>query len=48
MIIINNNKKILLMLIHLIAKNSPPNDWQFRLIKRINSLNLLLQENDKI
>lgn len=23
------------------TKNSPPNEWQFRLIKRINSLNSL-------
>lgn len=23
------------------TKNSPPNEWQFRLIKRINSLNTL-------
>ena len=29
------------------GKNSPPNDWQFRLIKRINSYNTL-QENSKL
>ena len=27
------------------TKNSPPNEWQFRLIKRINSLNSL--DNNK-
>tara|TARA_X000000368_G_scaffold404971_1_gene381618 strand:+ start:4574 stop:4813 length:240 start_codon:yes stop_codon:yes gene_type:complete len=26
------------------SKNSPPNEWQFRLIKRINSLNNLPYE----
>jgi hypothetical protein len=29
------------------GKNSPPNEWQFRLIKRINSYNTL-QENCKL
>ena len=29
------------------GKNSPPNEWQFRLIKRINSYNTL-QENSKL
>ena len=29
------------------GKNSPPNEWQFRLIKRINSYNTL-QENNKL
>jgi len=29
------------------GKNSPPNDWQFRLIKRINSYNTL-HENSKL
>ena len=27
------------------TKNSPPNEWQFRLIKRINSLNSLDNNN---
>ena len=27
-------------------KNSPPNEWQSRLIKRINSYNLLQESND--
>ena len=27
------------------TKNSPPNEWQFRLIKRINSLNYLNKYN---
>lgn len=29
------------------GKNSPPNEWQFRLIKRINSYNTL-HENSKL
>jgi len=29
------------------GKNSPPNEWQFRLIKRINSYNLIDQSNKK-
>lgn len=29
------------------GKNSPPNEWQFRLIKRINSYNTL-EENTKL
>tara|TARA_Y100000389_G_C17383476_1_gene475667 strand:+ start:206 stop:457 length:252 start_codon:yes stop_codon:yes gene_type:complete len=28
-------------------KNSPPSEWQFRLIKRINSYNLVENLNDK-
>jgi|TARA_Y100000389_G_scaffold157416_1_gene158527 hypothetical protein len=28
------------------TKNSPPNEWQFRLIKRINSLNSLDNNNN--
>tara|TARA_B110000305_G_C19352226_1_gene594886 strand:- start:328 stop:579 length:252 start_codon:yes stop_codon:yes gene_type:complete len=27
------------------SKNSPPNEWQFRLIKRINSLNSFSNQN---
>ena len=27
------------------TKNSPPNEWQFRLIKRINSINNIIQDD---